>query len=90
MANPLVGGSTTLHVPAVRGDGVNLGIVGTAQDGWAVSGESKKQVGVRGICEDGWGVSGDSKNQVGVRGYCEPGWGVAGESKAGLGGARCL
>ncbi|MDY0883575.1 hypothetical protein ACFPL7_11505 [Dongia soli] len=85
MANPVVGNSTTLNIPAVRGDGANVGIVGTAQDGWAISGESKKQVGVRGVCDDGWGVSGDSKNQVGVRGYCEPGWGVAGESKAGVG-----
>jgi hypothetical protein len=85
MADPVVGESTTLHVPAVRGDGVNLGIVGTAQDGWAVSGESKKQVGVRGICEGGWGVSGDSKSGVGVRGTCENYIGVAGESKNGTG-----
>jgi hypothetical protein len=67
MAN-LIGDSTQPHVPAVRGDGVNLGVVGTAQDGWAILGESKKQVGVVGRCEDGWGVSGESKTQVGVRG----------------------
>ena len=85
MASPIATTSTTLHVPALRGDGVNVGVVGTAEDGWAVSGESKKQVGVRGWCDDGWGVSGDSKTQVGVRGNCDPGWGVAGESKTGLG-----
>lgn len=77
--------STTKGVPAIEGDGVDIGITGKAQDGWAISGESKKQVGVRGFCENGWGVSGESKNQVGVRGYCEPGWGVAGESKTGIG-----
>lgn len=81
----LRGDSTEPNVPAVKGDGVNLGVVGTAQDGWAILGESEKQVGVVGRCEDGWGVSGESKTQVGVRGVCHPGWGVAGESKAGLG-----
>lgn len=81
----LTGDSTEPNVPAVKGSGVNLGVVGTAQDGWAILGESEKQVGVVGRCEDGWGVSGESKTQVGVRGVCDPGWGVTGNSKTGVG-----
>lgn len=77
--------STKKGEPAIEGDGIDVGIVGKAQDGWAISGESKKQVGVRGYCDDGWGVAGESKNQVGVRGNCDPGWGVAGSSKTGVG-----
>jgi hypothetical protein len=77
--------STELHIPAVRADGVTVGVSGTAQDGWGVNGESKKQVGVRGFCEDGWGVAGDSLTQVGVRGSCKPGFGVAGDSESGVG-----
>ena len=81
MTDQLVTGQTTeLNMPAVRGDGITIGVAGTAQDGWGVSGESKMQVGVRGFCEDGWGVAGESVSDNGVFGKSQTGRGVYGSS----------